>query len=160
MRSLMRPLMSLIMLTGNRQFGDKNVGDSVDVDGDRKNTKEKDNENIIVYKAKNVGGVSDVMEIDNEKVDEAKEDDNDGNEEAKDDGDKNKKNMMMMVMNKQKIMMRHSDNDSDSNDDGKGPDKHNIILNEDNVDVENIEKSNGSGDKGDENKVRGKGVYR
>eukprot|EP00257_Ricinus_communis_P020778 XP_015580104.1 putative uncharacterized protein DDB_G0270496 [Ricinus communis] len=130
--------------TSSLVFRDKNVGDCVDTDDDGKNSKEKDNDNTI--ESRNIGGLGDVIEVDNEKVDE--DDDDDDNERDEDDLDEKENDERR----------RHSDDDSNSDNDGKGPNKDNIVLNEGNISVENINKSSGSGDKEDGKEVGGEEI--
>ncbi|EEF43546.1 Prostatic spermine-binding protein precursor, putative [Ricinus communis] len=169
--------------TRDGQFGDKNVGNCVDADDDGKNSKEKDNENTIVYGSKNVGGVGIIIEVDDEKVYECRverrkqddvedlnqndDDDNHEANEVEDDGDEDKKKnnddgdeqVKDDDSNEEKKNDDNNDDDNEEDEEAEnGPDKDNIILNEGNVGVENIENSSGSGDKGDEEEVEGECV--
>ncbi|EEF37844.1 conserved hypothetical protein [Ricinus communis] len=93
----------------------------------------------------------------------------DGDEQVEDNDGNKKEKMMIMIMREMKMlkMMKmkritikkiHSNGDLDFDDDGKGPEKYNIVLNEGNISVRNIEKSSGSGNKGNGKEVVGECV--
>ncbi|EEF34450.1 conserved hypothetical protein [Ricinus communis] len=131
-----------------------------------------------LVESRNIGGLGDVIEVDNEKVDENvflniflesrkkktrfedlnQNDDDDIHEEEKerdDDGDEEAEDDDEKENDERR---RHSDDDSNSDNDGKGPNKDNIVLNEGNISVENINKSSGSGDKEDGKEVGGEEI--